>query len=140
MGGAGGANLANAGQPGGGIVYIMARNISVGCGGTTCTTPPVISSNGYLAGAGGEGAGAGGSVFLGYASSTNFTQTQLKANGGGNVDTTLDAGPGAGGRIQKLSCINETLPSVTVNAGALTGAGAVGAMNGSYVSTQATCY
>ncbi len=142
MGGAGGANAGIAGTPGGGIVYIMARNISVGCVGTggVCTVKPVISSNGNTSGSNGEGAGAGGSVFLGYASSTNFTQTILKADGGGNVDITYDAGPGAGGRIQRLSCINETLPNVTVNAGTLTGTGAVGAMNGSYVSTQATCY
>ncbi len=123
MGGAGGSSinsLASTGGSGGGIIYIMAKNLNVDTNANV-----IISNNGddgqsntTYANYGSGGGGAGGSTLLGF---QNFTapgtaQMDIQAYGGngglvsGTATNGSGGGGGGGGRVHIIGCNTSTIP------------------------------
>jgi hypothetical protein len=119
MGGAGGSsNYNNVGGKGGGIVFLMARNINVTC--STCSQKPSISAKGQNVN-NSAGPGAGGSVLIGYLNGANIEQLQSDVSGGSYSDISLDPSPGAGGRFMLKKCTSSPafpIVNALVNPGA----------------------
>lgn len=123
MGGAGGsaANVsAGTAGAGGGIVYLMAKNINLATNATV-----TIENNGAAGGGnstitnqGASGGGAGGSIFVGFgnlnAPGTSILYAVAMGGGGGSAIPTgaSGGGGGAGGRIHLMGC-NTSLTPIT---------------------------
>lgn len=130
-GGSSGDGIASIGGHGGGIVYLMAKNVVVKSGSV-----PMIKANGLAAtdnatvnSQGAGGGGAGGSIYMGYRNLTyeggNFLSIEARGGNGGEgmMADTSGGGGGGGGRIHIAGCAQSTTSVMSVVTAATGGLG-----------------